>query len=49
MQYFTKRYLDKNLKNDLKKYETTYNTILMLLRTILILQHNYLQIDIIND
>ena len=30
------------LKNDLKKYETTYNATLMLL----ILQYNYLQIDI---
>ena len=37
------------LKNDLKKYETTYNAILMLVRTRLILQHNYLQIEIINE
>ena len=41
--------LQYDTKNDLKKYETTYNTILMLLRTILILQYNCLQIDIIND
>ena len=34
--------LKKNLKNNLKKFETTYNTTLMLLRTILILQYNYL-------
>ena len=48
MHYFAIHYLKKK-KNDLKKYETTYNTILMLLRTILILQYNCLQIDIIND
>ena len=32
-----------------KSYQTTYNTILMLLRTILILQYDCLIIDIIND
>ena len=37
------------LKNGIKKYETTYNTILMLVRTRLILQHKYLQIDTINE
>ena len=48
MHYFAIRDLKKK-KNDLKKYETIYNTILMLLRTILILQYNCLQIDVIND
>ena len=35
--------------NEFMKYRTTYNARLMLLRTILILQYNYLQINIIND
>ena len=36
-------------RKNLKKYETTYNTMLMLLRKILVLQYNYLQIDIIKN
>ena len=42
LQYDTKTTTWRNTK-------TTYNTILKLLKTILILQYNYLQIDIIND
>ena len=41
--------LQHDTKKDLKKYETTYYTILMLLRKILVLQYNYLQIDIVKN
>ena len=42
LQYDTK-------KKNLEKYETTYNTMLMLLRKILVLQYYYLQFDIIRN
>ena len=42
LQYDTK-------KKNLEKYETTYNTMLMLLRKILVLKYNYLQFDIIKN
>ena len=43
LQYDTK-------KKNLKKYETTdRDTMLMLLRKILVLQYNYLQIDVIKN
>ena len=45
--YTTLQYDTKLKKSNLKKYETTYNTITMLLRTILTVQYNYKLIKLI--